>query len=251
MNVEQRQGDRSVGESLFSYFDRTYVINLEQRTDRKREMLENFARLGIAPEASSIHFFPAIRPDSPAGFRTLGARGCFLSHLGVLKDAQQRGLDRILIFEDDLDFTPDFASRVDDVVTALQQTSWGVFYGGHEVPSFRPTETRTLHVIPQELGVICNHFIGFSKPHIGKLVDYLEAMLERESGHPEGGPMDVDGAYSWYRGATPECVTVGCFPPIGVQRPSRTDISDTRWFDRFPLLSGPLRQLRRIKHKLK
>ena len=33
-------------------------------------------------------------------------------------------------------------------------------------------------------------------PAIGPLIAYLERMVARPAGHPEGGPMHVDGAYS-------------------------------------------------------
>ena len=39
-----------------------------------------------------------------ASSQLLGAKGCFLSHLGVLKDAQLKQFKQILIFEDELRF---------------------------------------------------------------------------------------------------------------------------------------------------
>ena len=234
---------------LFDYFDHTYIINLEHRLDRRREMLDNLGRLGVSLDARPISFFKAVRPENAGGFRTIGARGCFMSHLGVLKDAARSGYDKILIFEDDLDFTADFERRVPGVVQALEEKQWGAFYGGHEIPNLKPRGDLVLEEIPNEIGVICNHFIGFRAPHIAQLVEYLEAILSRPPGDPAGGPMDVDGAYSWYRGSHRDCLTFGCFPPLGVQRPSRTDISDTPWYDRLPLLNEPLRKLRKLKRR--
>ena len=42
----------------------------------------------------------------------MGAKGCFLSHLGVLKDAQLKQFKQILIFEDDLDLNKDLNKKL-------------------------------------------------------------------------------------------------------------------------------------------
>ncbi len=62
------------------------------------------------------------------------------------------------------------------------------------------------------------------------MVDYLEAMLQRPKGSPDGGPMHVDGAYSWFRRAHPEVAAYVCTPSVAQQRSSRSDISvPTGW----------------------
>ena len=56
------------------------IINLPERIDRKREMQKQLANVGWGAD-----FFSAIRPTHPDGFESVGARGCFLSHLAVLR----------------------------------------------------------------------------------------------------------------------------------------------------------------------
>lgn len=86
---------------------------------------------------------------------------------------------------------------------------------------------------------------------IARLVPYLQAMLERPSGDPAGGPMHVDGAYSWFRRAHPDLRTVLATPPLGYQRPSRTDVHALRWFDRLPGLHRVAALLRRVRTGLR
>jgi hypothetical protein len=50
------------------------------------------------------------------------------------------------------------------------------------------------------------------------------------------------------RRAHPELVTT--FAMLGVQRASRTDIGDTRWFDRVPGLRGLAGLARRLRSRL-
>lgn len=233
--------------ALLDYFQRIYIINLPSRKDRKREIQVQLDKIGLSLEHPQIEVFPAIRPDHAGDFPSIGTRGCFLSHLGVLKDAHNRGLETILILEDDLDFSPDFQLRITGILNKLENSSWGVFYGGHQL--FAPIETKhdaKLAKVPAGNVVQTAHFIGFKQPTIDRLVEYLENMLLRHSGDPDGGPMHVDGAYSWFRRQHPEVITLLAIPELGHQRSSRTDIHDLNWYDRSIVLRPLVSVLRRI-----
>ncbi|MEX1060616.1 MAG: glycosyltransferase family 25 protein, partial [Methyloceanibacter sp.] len=67
------------------------IINLEHRTDRRIAMQKQLSRIGWQAE-----FFAAIRPDIAADFPSIGARGCFLSHLAVLKNARDAGAKQLV-----------------------------------------------------------------------------------------------------------------------------------------------------------
>jgi GR25 family glycosyltransferase involved in LPS biosynthesis len=74
-----------------------FVINLEHRTDRRRAMEKELSKIGWNAE-----FFPAIRPAEAADFPSIGARGCFLSHLAVLRRASETEARRLILVEDDV-----------------------------------------------------------------------------------------------------------------------------------------------------
>jgi len=42
-------------------------------------------------------------------------------------------------------------------------------------------------------------------------------------------------------------VTLSVSPTLGVQRPSRTDVHDLRWFDRVPLVRDTAQLYRRLR----
>lgn len=234
--------------ALLDYFQRIYIINLPSRTDRKREIQVQLSKIDLGLDHPQIELFAAVRPDEAGGFPTIGTRGCFLSHLGVLKDAQKRELETILILEDDLDFSSDFLERVTGILDSLAKSEWGVFYGGHQI--FSPITTmynEALAIAPPADIVQTAHFIGFKQPVITLMVDYLEKILTRPAGDPEGGPMHVDGAYSWFRKQHPDIVTLLAIPELGHQRSSRTDIHELRWYDRW----AGFRELSEIARKLK
>lgn len=224
------------------------VINLPYRHDRRREFAEQLARIGTGFDNPKVQLFDAIRPDDAAGFPTIGTRGCYLSHLGVLRQTLAEGREQVLICEDDLDFTPDMLARLPALTERLAVGDWSFFYGGYaEAPKGLRLTPGLLQADPAQ-GIVCAHFYAVRGPAIAALAAYLEIILTRAPGDPAGGPMHVDGAISRFRAEHPDFTTLVTVPEIGVQRSSRTDIHALRWFDRWPLvrdLSGMLRRWRR------
>jgi glycosyl transferase, family 25 len=237
--------------NITAFFDQAYVINLVQRKDRRREMEYQLKKIGFQLLDRKVHFSPAVRPQTKAGFPSIGARGCFLSHMNILADATQKGYRRVLICEDDLNFVSDFNSRIGRVLTALSELSWGVFYGGHRgVNLTRSGDQCVLPVAPtQAIGTA--HFIAFQNESIALASHYLRSMLDRSPGDPRGGPMHVDGAYNWFRRDNPASNTLLANPELGYQRPSRSDISDLAWYDRLPIISTGVSYSRTLRSHLK
>lgn len=234
------------GQSLLNTFDRVRIINLKHRSDRRREIESELTRFGLAVDGEAIAFHEACRPESAGSFPSVGARGCFLSHLGVLEEALAAGTQHLLILEDDLDFSTDAEVRLPLTLARLSQTNWAIFYGGHEqYPG--PLDGELLVKADRNGRIRTTHFIALTRPAIEATVPYLRRMLSREPGDPAGGPMHVDGAYSWFRESRPDLETWLAVPVLGDQRPSRTDIAQPGLLDRLPLLSALVSQIRRAK----
>lgn len=234
----------SAADRLFASFDRLYVLNLPDRADRRREMAGELARIGTGFGDPRVRLFPAVRPADSGGFPSTGARGCFLSHLAMLRDARDSGANHMLILEDDCDFAAGFDRLLPAALDQLDLLGFDIFYGGHD-PIERPEDIRAaspLTLADSATPVRTTHFIGFGRAAIAALIPYLEAMLLRPPGSPEGGPMHVDGAYNWFRAARPDMVAWLASPQLGHQRPSRTDIAPPGPLDRLP---APLRRAAR------
>lgn len=222
---------------------RKIVINLSHRTDRRTAMEAELDRVGWQAE-----FFPAIRPESPAGFPSIGARGCFLSHLAILKQARSSSVEHLVVMEDDLNFDRHFQERWPDVLTALTETKcWSLFYPGHTLGQMRPG----LWPVPHNAAIQCTHFMIFNHEALDKIIAGLETILSRPPGHPLGGPMHVDGAYSTIREQDPTLVTLYHTPSLGYQRPSKTDIGQQKWFDRIGSLQRAVELGRRLKSAIR
>jgi glycosyl transferase, family 25 len=230
----------------WSLFDRIYVINLPFRLDRRREIEQQLAAVGLTFQSPQVRLFEAVRPPDAAGFPTVGTHGCFLSHLGVLRDAA--GLSRIAIFEDDLNFSRDFLERAPAMFQDLASNpEWRFFYGAN---SAKLPQGRGLLPLRPDLPLTGAHFLGI-QGDTAPIADFLTAMLNRPPGHPEGGPMHVDGAYSWYRAAHQDQPALYACPDLGYQRPSRTDIHALAWYDNVNGVRDVAFALRRFKSTLR
>jgi len=205
---------------VFDRFGQVRIINLADRADRRREMIGELDRIGgMAP---NIGFYEAQRPSEPAGFPSLGARGCFESHLGVLRAARDAKVESLLILEDDLDFTRDGRIRLDGLVGELFSRRWDMFYGAHLLAS---NKRQGLADVPADEPVVTASFVGIAGGVLGPLVNFLEGVLTRPPGSADYGPMHVDGAYTVFRMLNPELVTLAAFPTLGRQRSSPSDIT--------------------------
>ncbi|MEH2492848.1 glycosyltransferase family 25 protein [Bradyrhizobium sp. AZCC 2230] len=218
------------------------IINLPERKDRRVEMIQQLNRTGWQAD-----FFPAVRPDSTAGFPSIGAHGCFLSHLSVLKLAKDEGASSVLIMEDDLNFGRQFA---DEWRSAYEQllwnAPWSIFYPGHTVEDAKEGLAR----VDPDTGIRCTHFMLINGTALNIIIGEFEAILSRPAGDPLGGPMHVDGAYSTVRAKNPDLHTFCYTPSLGYQRPSRTDVGAQKLFDKVTLLRPLVGLARRAKERM-
>jgi len=135
--------------SEWPFFEHVCVINLESRIDRWEAMQRQFKRLNI----HTAQRFAAIRPaenvvenaalqplrsflrridgDSERSDAKLRATwGCMLSHLGVIRLAQERGWSYVLVLEDDCEFEPYALSVMQRVARQLAGRQWDMLYLG-------------------------------------------------------------------------------------------------------------------------
>lgn len=239
---------------LAQYFDKIYVINLPSRQDRRDEMQAELKKIGLSLTDSSVELFAAVRPTDKGNWPSIGARGCFASHFQILQDAKNNNYANILIIEDDLDFIKDFNDQFKLLSQQIKAINWDIFYGGYELletsVNLTADKTNLYTEIVAETPIRTTHFIAFNQPVIAKLIDYLQLMMNRPAGDPSGGPMHVDGAYSWFRNANPNVITIIAIPQLGFQRSSRTDIHDLGWKDTMPVLRNIISTLRKLKNVL-
>ena len=106
----------------YDFFDEIVCINLESRKDKRKHAEKTLNKLNIPAK-----FYTAIK--SPHG----GKYGCFESHINVIRKAYQKGLNNILIFEDDL--LPSMYYSIDIINNCINfmknNKNWDLFYLGY------------------------------------------------------------------------------------------------------------------------
>lgn len=232
-----------------AFFDRTYIVNLPSRADRRKWITAELKRVGLELTPGKIEIFPAIRPDHPGGFTSIGARGCFLSHLEILRKAQRDGLANVLVIEDDLAISNLLKTYEESLVEKLQVSDWGFLYLGH-CHEFEKQPDHGFSLESFNGPLQTTHFYAVNGWVIPKLIEFLEQILQRPPGHPDGGPMHVDGAYSRFREKYADMITLIASPSVGFQASSRSDIT-TSWVDEVFILKNVSSAARKVKLHLR
>jgi hypothetical protein len=215
--------------ALLQCFDRICIVNLPERVDRRRAVERELARQGIVVDGARVRFVDAIRPDSAGAFPSIGARGCFLSHLKVLRQAHADGVQRLLVLEDDVMFTRALR-QAETLAAGLDAGGWDLAYPGHAEPPL----AGPLRWIRSHAPLVCAHCVALSGAALPTVIEHLEACLQRPVGHPAGSPMHYDGALTLLRRQRPDLVTWVASRTLARQRSSRSDIIGPSWIDRWP-----------------
>jgi hypothetical protein len=237
---------------LFDLFPHKRIINLPERTDRRDELVNEFARLGVDPKPLGFEFFPAISVSELNGFPSLGARGCFLSHLTCLKQAVERGHDRILILEDDIALSSAFLHSARNLSTQLQLDDWSFAYFAHEntgVSRARRNDISQFRHWDKPI-LTAAMFAVQGREMLIALIDFLQSICDPAQAGGRYGPMHVDGAYNEFRGLHPRFMTLISTPLIAWQRPSASDISPNAIETRVPLAKPLFGFVRKVRHAL-
>jgi glycosyl transferase family 25 len=223
-------------------FSVAMIVSVPTRKDRRRDMRRMLAGIGWPLRPGRLEFFDGIRPDGPGPFESVGAHGAFLSHLTVLRGAHRAGAERVLVMEDDLELDPRLPEREDTIARSLLSRPWGMVYLGHFADHL-PRSPDGL--VPWDGATRGAHCYGVAQPALGPLVAYLEAVLTRPAGHPDGGAMHVDGAFHMFR-QREGIHTLFASPNLGWQRRSRSDVAPRLWFDQWPIAQRAATMARRV-----
>jgi glycosyl transferase, family 25 len=212
-------------------FDLTAIINIPDRTDRYRECLRELKMIQLEVTPGKVEFFPGKRVTTLEGFPTIGARGGFLAHLALIREAQRRGVQTLCVFEDDFEISRENAAPLLKSVEAAKDLPWDFLYLGHRLP---PLHSPTGFTDTKE-PIITAHAFAMRSSIFEPLAVYLEGCIVRPPGDPIGGPQFIDGGLTMFRERNPQLTTLVANPSRVTQRSSRSDISPSG-FEHIPVV---------------
>jgi len=238
---------------LLDLFDHTYVINLPERADRRRDMHKQLQVTGVGAASdilsTRVEFVPGVRPAEAAPFGSVGVKGCFLSHLAVLNAALLGGFESVMILEDDAEFEGNVAEIVPRLEEAILRQDWGIVQLGY-LPMTEELPTVDGALVPFRGDVQGLHCYAVHRKALVPLIGHFERQLAGRAGDDIYGPMAADGTvntFAWVNHDVPRHLLV---PSICRQRSSRSDISPAP-LDRIPFTRALVAMARRARRMVR
>lgn len=155
------------------YFDEVYYINLDYREDRRKLFeerstaigLEAIRFAGIVPEDGQYDYIVSNQKDTRRKWKV----GCTLSHQAIVRIAKEKGLQNVLIFEDDCIFLDGFVEKAKKCVNDLKTQNWDLMYFGGQPNQYATFVTENLGQI-QNGGIYSTHSYAVNHTFYDKLL---------------------------------------------------------------------------------
>ncbi len=156
-----------------------------------------------------------------------------MSHHGILKEALEKGLPNVMVLEDDAIFSRRFRDQQEEFVDLLRNASWDLCFFGHKLSDELTGKPKGL-ISSQDYFVWAHCYVVHERA-LPKLVGYLEEVMSNEPGHPRGGHMYIDAAFTHFRRQNPEIVTLVSNPVLSVQKGCVSSLGARRWYDSYAI----------------
>lgn len=169
-------------ENIFSYFDKIYCINLEERKDRWTNCQKQFIDLDICRK---VERFNAVKfKDSALSSKANSQIGCTLSHYEIMKEVKKKNYSRVLVLEDDFLFTKSLEYlniKLHKSICELPK-KWDLFYfGSYFVKGYdyNPIEKYSENLVKVNTG-FCTHALSYSLNGVIKILNNLKLETRKE-----------------------------------------------------------------------
>lgn len=182
---------------LYDWFDRVVVINLDRRPDRWERVQRHLAEVGwpfrYPQRVSAIDG----KQDKRPGWWRAGAPawGCYRSHLGVIEDALNDGIESLLVLEDDVLLPETFRARVAEFLNQLPKDWHGLYLGGQHIrPGKQPPENLGNGVL-QAKNVNRLHAYAMRGDYLHAVRDHLQDLDAHAQQHRREGAQGQEKAH--------------------------------------------------------
>jgi hypothetical protein len=129
--------DTEPGPGIAEYFDHIYCISLARRADRWEQAAAQFAEMGLeverfeAVDGRTLEGVPDRLDLAMPSSSIPAVVGCSLSHRLALADAAEKGYERVLVLEDDVEFAPDADAQFSRYIGQVPDDWMMLYLGGN------------------------------------------------------------------------------------------------------------------------
>jgi len=150
----------------FDFFDEMYCINLDHRTDRWEHAQKEFEKVGILDR---VKRFSARKEDD-------GRVGIINSNLAIVKMAKSKGLNNVLVFEDDVEFIVHNPEKyLKKAILQIGNLDWALFYLGANTHEKLTKIKPNLILLKNAYAV---HSMAYNKKIYDKFIQKYEGIKE-------------------------------------------------------------------------
>ncbi|MEK7265158.1 MAG: hypothetical protein AAB227_03565 [Pseudomonadota bacterium] len=178
-----------------------------------------------------------------------GPNGALISHREVIREALGKGVQTLLVLEDDVFFRTPSEEKVMAILKAMAATPWDVIYFGYLEPSEGQLTQGPL--ADWQGRVIGGHCYGMNRRFMEKMLAFMDGFGTL---HPDGeivNPTHRDGAFNLFIENNPGFSRRLAVPNLAIQRSSRTDLHENQFFDRTPFLRDAIGMMRALRNRLR
>lgn len=235
---------------LFDQFAQIRIINLPERTDRKTAALRELAGIGITHLGPNISFYAAKRPPSGQGRENASRpNGALISHREAIREALASGAKSLLILEDDIFFRRRKDAEIDAILAAMRSAPFDVIYFGYLKPGEDELDGEPLAAFDGR--VIGGHFCGMNRAFMERILAFMDGFGRPGPDGTICNPAHRDGAFNLFIEKNQDVIRKLAVPCLAIQRSSRTDLHENRYYDRMPVLRGALRIARALRNTIR
>lgn len=152
--------------------DCIYVINLDERPEKWEWFISQEADIhvnrvsGINGWKLTSEQLQELSGSYPVRISP-GQYGCLLSHISILKDAENRGFETIWVMEDDAEFLAD-PHQISDLLKELSSMNWDVLYTDIDMREPVGGYIISQHVDPRPGQVLPQKFYAMKRKRVSK-----------------------------------------------------------------------------------
>lgn len=183
--------------SVYDWFDRVVVINLDRRPDRWERIQRHLADIGWPfryPERVS-----AVdgRLDKRPGWWRAGAPawGCYRSHLGAVEKALDDDVKSLLVLEDDVLMGLDFRKKVAEFLRHVPEDWHGLYLGGQHIRPAKQPPIAVGNGIVRATNVNRLHAYALRGDYLQAARDHLADLGTHAQQHRRAGPQGREKAH--------------------------------------------------------